>query len=278
MRFFVFFLLFAISVFAAPARIVTLSPAVNEMVFALGAGDSVVATTNYANYPPKAKTLAKVGGYHNVSLEKVLSFSPTLVATEASGAALTAKLTALGIDTFSARIDSLQSIKTAFSKLGAKLSRQKEAAAINEKIDKSISALAAMPRTDKKALIVFGNNIDLTKNVYVAGSNLYFAELIEKMGFKNAVQRDKSVQPVLGIEGIAACNPDIVFVLFPYTKEKNITAAQIKEAWGKLPIKAAKSGAIYVFENDYVSIPSDRIAIFADDLRKALESYHARHR
>lgn len=259
----------------AQMRIVTLSPAVNEIVFALGEGKSVVGTTKYANFPQEALSLPRVGGYHDASLEKIVALRPTLVVTEASGAQLSRQLEKLGIKTLSVQIDSLKSIKSAVTDIGQSIGRAAEAKRITQKIDEGVKKLESAPRTKQKMLIVFGNNIDLSKNIYVAGSNLYFAQLIEKAGFENAVKKDKSVQPVLGMEGIIACNPDIVIVLFPYTKEKNITPQQIKSAWGKLPIAAAKRGSIFVLDEDYVSIPSDRITLFLDDLYNIAKAHHA---
>lgn len=274
----VVFLIFVVGSLFAAHRIVTLSPAVNEIVFALGEGKSVVGTTHYANYPEEAKKIQRIGGYHDASLEKIIKLEPTLVITEASGIELSRKLENLGVKTLSMRIDSLISVKNAVTLIGASVGRQKEAARIVEKIDAGLAKLSTLPRTNQKMLIVFGNNIDLTKNIYVAGNNLYFAELIAKSGFENAVKKDKISQPVLGLEGILSCNPDIVVVLFPYTKEKKITAEQIKASWSALPIKAAKRGSIFVLEDDYISIPSDRITLFLEDLRKIVTAHHARLR
>lgn len=277
MRIFAFFLLLATYLFGSE-RIVTLSPAVNEIVFALGEGKNVVGTTKYANYPESAKSIPRIGGYHDASIEKIAALRPTLVISEASGEETNRKLEKLGIKTLAIRIDSVGSIKDAVSKIAARLGKHKEGAAINAKIDAGLQKLSKLPRTNQKMLVVFGNNIDLSKNIYVAGNNLYFAELIAKTGFENAIRKDRSGQPVIGMEGIIASNPDIVVVLFPYTKEKNITASQIKAAWSALPIKAAKSGSIFVLDGDYVSIPSDRLTLFLDDLRKIAEEHHAKVR
>lgn len=275
---FIAVLFFAVAALFADSRLVTLSPATNEIVFALGAGKDVVATTSYANYPDEAKKLPKVGGYHNASIEKIVSMRPTLVITEDGGLDTTRKLQKLGIRTLSIRIDSIASIKNAITSIGKELNRQKEATTLNAAIDAKSRELLSLKRSGKKMLMVFGNDIDLSKNIYVAGSNLYFAELINLGGFENAVKKDKNIQPILNMEGIIACNPDIVVVLFPYTKEKHIAPAQIKSAWGKLPIKAAKSSSIYVLDSDYVSIPSNRVTLFMDDLYKIARDFDAKVR
>jgi len=72
-------ILFCTTLLSAQERIVALSPAINEILFALGKGSEVVGNTTYATYPEAAKKIPKVGGYFSVSLEKILALKPTLV-------------------------------------------------------------------------------------------------------------------------------------------------------------------------------------------------------
>jgi hypothetical protein len=70
---------------AAPARrIVSLSPHITELLFAAGAGDRVVGTAEYSDYPPAAKVLPRVGG-HSLDLEAVVALKPDLVLGWQSG-------------------------------------------------------------------------------------------------------------------------------------------------------------------------------------------------
>lgn len=74
--------LFIVNLFAnnqGEQRIITLSPSLNEIVFALGSGKNIVANTQYCNYPSESKNIPKVGGYSSISLEKMLLAKPTLV-------------------------------------------------------------------------------------------------------------------------------------------------------------------------------------------------------
>lgn len=62
-----------------PARIVSASPAVTEIIFALGAGDRLVGRTDYCTYPAEAATVESIGGISNLNIEKVISLSPDIV-------------------------------------------------------------------------------------------------------------------------------------------------------------------------------------------------------
>ena len=63
----------------ANERIISLSPSITEIVYALDKGKNLVATSSYSNYPSQAKNLPIIGGYTNPQLEKILSLAPTLV-------------------------------------------------------------------------------------------------------------------------------------------------------------------------------------------------------
>lgn len=62
-----------------PARIVSTSPAVTEILFALGAGDRLVGRTDFCTYPAQAAAVESIGGISNLNIEKVLSLSPDIV-------------------------------------------------------------------------------------------------------------------------------------------------------------------------------------------------------
>lgn len=60
-------------------RIVALSPHAVEMLFAIGAGEQIVATTDYADFPEAAKAIPSIGGYYGIQIERVIELNPDLV-------------------------------------------------------------------------------------------------------------------------------------------------------------------------------------------------------
>ena len=73
-------------ILAQPARrIVSLAPHVTEMLFAAGAGDYLVGTVAYSDYPEAAKRIPRVGGYTNPDLEAVVGLRPDLIVAWKSG-------------------------------------------------------------------------------------------------------------------------------------------------------------------------------------------------
>src|SRR5438552_18748807 len=82
----------------APHRIVSVAPAITEMLFALGAGDLVVGVTTYCNYPEAAKAKPKIGGYTTPSLEAILALRPDEVITMKNRPDVAQKLRQTGIE------------------------------------------------------------------------------------------------------------------------------------------------------------------------------------
>ena len=257
----------------AQERIVALSPSINEIIFALDANDTLVANTDYALFPEASKKLPKVGGYFSPSLEKILAHKPTLVVMQSNNYKLSLKLERLGIKTKVIKIDSLKSIKNAILALGEILKKEKKAKSIVEEINHELQELHNIVN-NKKILIVFGRNTNLSKQVFVAGQNLYFDEIINESNNTNALQSERKGQPILNMENIIACNPDIVLLL-ARCQASHISNDSLIDPWLELPISAAKTKSIYINPNIYAGIPSDRLVLFLQDFKTMLEDYNA---
>ena len=262
-------LVFTVSLWADSQRIVALAPSINEILFALGKGDSIVGNTTYATFPKEAQKIPKVGGYFSVSLEKILTLKPSLVLMQKNNLALKSKLEKFGIDAELIRISSLKDIKEGIKKI-AKLTHAKEKATdiitdINSAIQKSKGILK-----DKKILIVFGRQFDLKKSIYVSGNHIYFADIIRASGNQNAFSEDSTKQPLLSYEGIIATNPDIIYILAHLVKDEE-ESKKLIQPWLKLPVTAAKAKTIYVTTKKYAGMPSNRVVHYIEDFIDILE-------
>jgi len=256
----------------ASERIITLSPAINEMVYALGAGEKVVGNTLYSTFPKASLNVAKVGGYFSPSLEKILALSPTLVIMQKNNHKLAIKLNRLGIKTKVIPIERLEDIQNALLSLGDILNKKEKAQKILLGIKKALDELQGIVK-DKKILIVIGHNTSLEKHIFVVGQNLYLDDIITASGNKNALVSSRQGQPILNQENIIATNPDIVILLAHSMKEKHITAHELISPWTKLPIKAGRNKNIYILDKEYAGIPSDRLILFLQDFKKILYDF-----
>jgi len=260
---------FIVNLFASEPRIITLSPSLNEIVFALGSGKNIVANTQYCNYPLESKDILKVGGYASISLEKILLAKPDLILAQNYDEQLLKNLKKLNLNYYSFKTDNLTSIKTTINSVAKLLDKQNEAKILIHDIDKKLNEVSNIVQ-NKDILIVISPRTDLSKSIYVTGNNLYFNDIIKASGNQNAFKSKTLAQPVVNVEKIIKMNPDIIILLAPYIHENNITFDELKKPWKKIPTKASKSGNIYIIDKEYAGIPSHRVKYFMEDFKDIL--------
>jgi iron complex transport system substrate-binding protein len=266
------FLVLLISFFTfnlyAGERIVTLSPSLNEIVFALGSGKEIVANTMYSNFPEESKAIPKIGGYSTISLEKILLAKPTIVLAQNYDEQILKNLKKLNLKFHSFKTDNLNSIKSTIEKIGDILKKEEKASELINQIDNSLDELKDIIN-NKKFMVVISPKLDLNSTIYIAGNNLYFNDIIKASGNTNAYMANNFAQPVVNVEKIIM-NPDVIILLAPYINKENISKEQLKDIWYKLPINASKNKDIYIIDKEYAGIPSNRVVNFINDFKKIL--------
>lgn len=271
-KFFLIFL-FSITLFASDSkhRIVTLAPSINEIIYGLDMGDSVIANTEYCRFPEETKSVLKIGGYSSISLEKILSVKPTVVVGQNYDEKLHRNLNNLGIKTRIYETKTMTDIKNTIKDLGDYFNKQSNASKIISDINDGLDNLKNITK-DKRILVVISPKKDLHRQIYVAGNYLYFEDIIKASGNKNAFFSTSKAQPSVNVEKIIKMNPDIIVLLAPFYDGKPDELEQLKDSWRALPINASKHNFIYAVDKLYAGIPSQRVVYFMNDFKKILEN------
>ena len=237
---------------SASERIVTLSPALAEIVSALGDENNIVGVSKYSLYPKTLSSKVVVGGYFNMDIEKILSLKPTLSIGLIHQKKTLDKLEQFGVKTLSFKLDRIVDIKNTIKRLGFILKKEKKANILISNIDR-VTKVYKNQHSNKKVLIVFASSSGLDKGVYVAGHNLYFEEILHICGDKNAFTSNYNSQPILHYEELISLDIDKILLLFGpqdvYDEKK------VLESWGVLNLKAD----IELIQSDYLLIPSHRV-------------------
>lgn len=266
----IFILLFCINLLGAE-RIVTLSPSVNEIIFALGEGENIVANTQYSDFPLESKSIKKIGGYNSISLEKILKVNPTVVVGQDYDEKLNSNLKALGITTLSYKTNTISLIKNTINELGIFFKQEEKAKELNTNIDNAMTSLAEIVK-DKKILIIISPKDSLSNQIFVSGNHIYFEDVILASGNKNAYFSNSTAQPVVNTEKIIGMNPDIIILLAPFLEDDLKAQTKLINTWKELPVNASKDDNIYAIDKLYAGIPSHRVEYFIKDYRKILEN------
>jgi iron complex transport system substrate-binding protein len=194
------------------ARVVSLSPAFTELLFALGAGDRVVGRTAWCDWPPDAAGVPSVGDGLQPNVEAVAARHPDLVllyATTANQAAAD-RFAALGIPTLTLPMDRLDDVPAAARRLGAALGlaarADSVAAAFAAALDSARRAARAGP-TPRVLLLAWD------QPPIVIGGASFQTELVALAGAENVFADLPQPSAPVSIETIAARDPDLVLLL-----------------------------------------------------------------
>lgn len=254
----------------AKERIISLSPSITEIVFALGEGSSLVATSSYSLHPKEAQKLPIVGSYENPNLEKVLAFSPTLVVGQTFNQSTLDKLKYFKIKTLTLNLKTLTQIKNSISIFAKEIGSKDDGKLIAD-IDSAITN-SSKNITPHSVMIVYGLREDLRSSTYIAGHNIFFENIIIASGNTNAYKGSSNNQPVLSYENIIAINPDQIIILHSHATEGGVDVKKALQNWYDLPTNASKNRNISIVDDDFLHIPSHRVALtikrLSDEMNK----------
>jgi iron complex transport system substrate-binding protein len=128
---------------APPRRVVSLVPAVTEIIFALGAGDRVRAVTYHDTWPPEAAALPVVGGFAAPDPRRVMAADPDVVFVSSLHTETAADLNANGIQPIALDIDAIQDIAPAIERLGMIFQRPAAARTLADRVQADLDHVAA---------------------------------------------------------------------------------------------------------------------------------------
>lgn len=259
-------LLFILSL-EANERIISLSPSITEIVYALGAGENLVGTSEYSLYPKEVQRVQIIGGSNNPNIEKIISLAPTLVVGQTFSIDTLEKLKKFHIKTLMLNLQTIEDIKSSIFKLSNELKTNPHA--IIQTIDDALKN-APKSKTPHAVMIVYGLHEDLRSGIYIAGNEIFFNDIILACGNTNAYTDKTTQQPVLSYENVIALNPDQIIILHSHATEANVDVQKALQAWYHLPTNASRNKKISIVDEDYLHNASHRVALTIERLCKEM--------
>lgn len=251
-----------------PKRVVSLMPSVTEIVYDLGAGAKLVGATMYANTPPAASKLPRVGSYRQLDVEKIIRLQPDLCLAVRDGNPkhIVDRLVEVGIPVFVVDPRTLDEIRESIILLGTILKVESQAKLMANNMDRRLSAIDQAVRQAKTAPQVFFQ-IDAAP-IISAGSNTFIDKLITRAGGINLASGSKPY-PRYSWEDILEMQPELVIIA---SMAGGHTTEELKAGWQKWPyIPAVKNNKLYVVDADLFDRPTPRLI---DGLERLLEIMH----
>jgi iron complex transport system substrate-binding protein len=206
--------LLLVATLAPPARVISLSPSVTEILDGVGAFDRVVAVSSYCEYPPEVESLPRVGGWTDTNLEQVLGLAPDLVVlTDAQAPLIESKLRALGLETLVVGSQSLEDIFEAVESIGEAVGNREQAMRLSESmrvgLQEVVVAVEGLPRPD--VLVVVDRLPGTLRDIYVATEGSYLVDLVRIAGGRPITPEAPMNYAALGKEALVAYDPEVIF-------------------------------------------------------------------
>ena len=197
----------------AAQRIVSLSPTHTEMMFAIGAGEQLVAVDLNSNFPAEALELPNELDAFDPSVEAIAAFEPDLVVIGGDFSGLGEQLDAIDIAWWDGpAAASLEDTYAQIEQLGAATGRIAEAAELVSEMQTDIEAIVGEAGGAGEGLS-FYHEIDAT--LFTADSSTFIGQLYSLLGLRNIADADETESfgfPQLNAEFIVEQNPDLIFL------------------------------------------------------------------
>jgi iron complex transport system substrate-binding protein len=252
----------AASTGVAPTRIISLIPAVTEMLFAMGAGPAVVAVSSFDEYPPQVKSLPRVGALLDPDLERILALRPELVMVYESQTDLRRQLDRAGIPMFVYEHAGLADVTLTIRQLGARVGHDAEAQTVARDIENRLAEIRRKVdgRPRPRTLLVFGRDALALRGVYASGGIGFLNDMLDVAGGDNVFADVKRQSVQATSELILARRPEVILEI----RSDAIPTGQRQQevaVWKTLPaVPAVRNGRVELIADPRTVVPGPRVA------------------
>ena len=250
------------------ARIVSLAPHLTEQLFAIGAGDRIVGTTEFADYPFAAQRIPRVGRAHSVDLERIARLKPDLIVIWGSGfpPGTVDAVRRLGTPVFVSEPHALDDVATSMERLGVLTGRDGTLAATMFR--GKIEALRAR-YAGRRAVRIF-YQVWAAPLMTLSGRHV-ISEAIALCGGRNVFADLAPIAPQVSVESVVAADPEAVM-----TAEPGARASTALALWHQFPSMAAtRRGQFFTLDADRLNRHGPRLADEIGALCVAIEQTRA---
>jgi iron complex transport system substrate-binding protein len=263
-----------ITLTAYPQRIVSLAPANTQILFAVGAGDKVIAVTDYDNYPynfsewVKAGNMTSIGSYYDPAIEPIVALNPDLIIAAQGSLDQATQLTNLGYKVIALNPITLNDVLGNILLIGKATNHTTDAQTVVNSLQQRIDAVTnAVANSTTKPKVY----VEIYSSPYMsAGQGTFIDGLIKLAGGQNIFENATTQWPEVSVEAIIAQNPDKI--VFPTSMGEDLTGSfdtlATREGWSA--ITAIKNNATYLVNADALNQPGPRQVNALEDLARII--------
>jgi iron complex transport system substrate-binding protein len=256
---------------AAATRVVSIIPATTEMLFAMGAGDRLVAVGTYDRFPPEVDRLPRVGALLDPNVERILSLRPDLVILYGTQTDLRQQLDRAHVPYYSYLHRGLPDITQTIRSLGARVGVETAGNALADQLERQLADIrvkvgkSARPKT----LLVFGREPGTLRNIDASGGVGFLHDMLETAGGTNALGDVKQQSVMLTTELVLERAPEVIIEL-RYARGDTTAPADLR-AWDALPaVPAVRNRKVVMLQGEEFVVPGPRVVLATERLSRTL--------
>lgn len=244
-----------------PRRIVSLNPGHTETVFALGAGDRLVAVDSYSVYPPEAENVQpRLTTYPNVSVETIVALKPDLVLSLVEPDDVLNQLRQQGIPVLKLFPRTFDATASEVEELGRVLGAAEKGATIAATMRGRRDAVVQAVQGAPQPKVYFEIDGSDPTRPFVAGPNGFYGQLVDLAGASNVFSDLPGDFGQVSAESVVARDPELIVLADSYSPFNPQTPAMVAARPGWDQIAAIQNGAIYAVQEQLLSSPGPRLA------------------
>lgn len=245
-----------------PHRLVCLIPSVVDIVYSMGAGDDVIAVSDFTKYPAEAARKPHIGLPLNPSIETIVALHPDLVlgTGELNPLELATALQHFGISVFMVNPHGIEGIYTSILSIGNALNREPDADALVGRLRKRVEAVKAHVAGKPKIRVFMAIWYD---PVMTIGKRAFVTELIETAGAKSVTDDIPQEWTQVSVETILSRQPEALLLM----RGSTMTIDDLKQRPGWQHLKAVQQGRVF-YTDERIELPSPVAFDALEDLAK----------
>lgn len=213
------------------SRVICASPAIVEIVYALGCGDRVVGVSEFTDWPPEAAVQPVIGSALSPNRERILALEPDLILSQGKSEVLGAFAEAQGITFVTVPLDTLSDVRQAIVRLAEVLGAADEG---RRRLEEMEGAFAAIPRREPVAVfLALGHAPGDWSGLMTSGPGTFLDDVVTQAGGSNIFSDVGVLWPKVSRETLIRRQPALILDFQPGTMDEMRRAALIAD-WESL--------------------------------------------
>lgn len=257
-----------------PQRIVSFSPALTEMLFAIGAGPRVVGVSDFCTFPSEARTRARLGGTANPNFELLLSVKPDLVVLQGAMDTVQRFCKSYHIAARSFTPDSFAGITNTMQELGDLTGLSATARVVRAALAARWDAVCAAHtnRAPVPAFVAIWREPDRIASFTTPSAHSFIIEALQAAGGSNVCADVIGSYPTVALEVVLRRHPRVIFDIVP-SPLPHADLAGYMRAWRSVrATPAGRTVAIVPITNTCALIPGPRMIELAEEFSRAFSA------